>query len=116
MRAPLLLLALLFAGCGTTSGMYEWGEYEDTVFEVCRAPDGFDSQTAIAGLEEMVDEASASEQAVPPGTHAFLGYLYYLNGDVDGAVAAFHSEKELYPESTVFMDGLLKRIGAGSRS
>ena len=114
-RAPLLFASLLLAGC-QASGIYQWGGFEDTVFDVCLTPDGFDNQKAIGELEELIGKANASERGVPPGTHAFLGYLYYLNGDVDGAAAAFMSEKELYPESTVFINGLLERIGAGNRS
>jgi hypothetical protein len=105
------LLAMAACHTGTTS-LYIWDGYEDAVFASCAEPDGFDAQGTIAELEALVERANAEQRGVPPGVHAFLGYLYYREGDVDGALAAFESEKELYPESTVFVDGMLARMGA----
>jgi hypothetical protein len=106
------LLMLLLTGCQGPSGLYEWGGYEDSVYRVCEQPDGFETQAEIDRLEAVVAKANESERGVPPGLHAYLGYLYYTIGDVDSATAAFESEKELYPESVVFVDGLMKRMGA----
>lgn len=108
---PAGLLALLLTGC-QGGPLYEWGSYEDSVYRVCEQPDGFETQAEIERMEALVAKANESERGVPPGIHAHLGYLYYTIGDVDSAAAAFESEKELYPESVVFIDGLMKRMKA----
>jgi hypothetical protein len=47
---------------------------------------------------------------VPPGYHAHLGYLYYQSGKADQALQSFETEKQLFPESTRFMDLLISRM------
>ncbi len=44
--------------------------------------------------------------------HAQLGYLDERTGDHESAVLEFTAERELYPESAVFIDGLLRPASA----
>lgn len=108
------LLCLALASCGGTRSLYAWGEYEESVFTVCAQPDAIDVGREVERLVQLVKASAEAKVDVAPGVHAHLGYLYSLQGDLDTATAAFLSEKELYPESTVFIDGLLARIGARS--
>lgn len=106
------LLCLSLAACGSTRSLYAWGEYEESVYAVCAEPDAIDVGREVERLVQLVKASAEAKVNVAPGVHAHLGYLYSLQGDLDTATAAFLSEKELYPESTVFIDGLLARIGA----
>ena len=105
-------IAGLCVACATTPSRYEWGDFESCIYDVTTNAGGVDVVAEIDRLTLVVEKARESGKLVPPGLHAHLGYLYSLNGEVDTAVAAFESEKELYPESTVFIDGILKRIEA----
>jgi hypothetical protein len=108
------LLCLPLAACGSSRSLYAWGEYEESVYAVCAEPDAIDVGREIERLVQLVKASAEAKVDVAPGVHAHLGYLYSLQGDLDSATAAFLSERELYPESTVFIDGLLARIGAST--
>jgi len=112
-RAAALLCATLTA-CGGTRSLYAWGDYEESVYAVCAEPGAIDVGREVERLVQLVKASGEAKVDVAPGVHAHLGYLYSLQGDLDTATAAFLSEKELYPESTVFIDGLLARIDARS--
>ena len=106
------LLCLPLAACGSSRSLYAWGEYEESVYAVCAEPDAIDVGREVERLVQLVKASAEAKVNVAPGVHAHLGYLYSLQGDLDSATAAFLSEKELYPESTVFIDGLLARLDA----
>jgi hypothetical protein len=55
-------------------------------------------------LEQDYQQARSANQPVPPGFHAYLGYLYYAVGRADQARQEFETEKANFPESTVLMD------------
>ncbi len=61
-------------------------------------------------LEEQIEKAIASGKLVPPGLHAHLGYLYITNGNYDDAISHFNVEKEKFPESEHFINGLIDRM------
>lgn len=110
-RLAALVLASLAAACRSPS-LYEWGGYEDSVYAVTRSAGEVDVGAEIERLTQVVERSRQRDKPVPPGVHAHLGYLHSLAGDLDTAVAAFESEKEQYPEATVFIDGILQRMGA----
>ncbi len=104
------LLAL--AGCTQSQLMYRWGNYESVVYDTYFSPGEADPGTQIAKLTENVERTLAEGKLVPPGVHAHLGYLHYSQGRVDVAREEFLIEKELFPESTAFIDGVLRRMDA----
>ncbi|HYC00555.1 MAG TPA: DUF4810 domain-containing protein [Candidatus Limnocylindrales bacterium] len=111
-------LLMLLAGAATSAcqpqAMYRWGGYEDVLYRSLARPDGSDTATHCAKLAADVQRTLAEGKRVPPGVHAHLGYLYYLEGSVDEARRQFDAERTAYPESAVFVDGLMARLaGAG---
>jgi hypothetical protein len=104
-----LLLVLCFAGCGSTS-YYDWGSYEESVYDVTVRPDGFDLAAEIDSLEQQLEKTEAKQRPIPPGLHAHLGYLHTVSGNADAARAHFEQEKALFPESARFVDLLLERL------
>ncbi len=109
-RAVALGLAVTLASCGT-SGMYAWGHYEDSVYRMTSDEGDFELEAEIEVLQEDLAKARERGERVPPGFHAHLGYLMYLAGDVENARGNMLSEKELFPESAVFVDRTLARMG-----
>jgi hypothetical protein len=114
-RTRLLLLGLaLLAGCGTPTN-YSWGHYEDMVYLAYRAPDNAPPERQIEVLEMDFQKARSKGRPVPPGFHAHLGYLYYLQGKADEARREFETEKAQFPESSVFMDRLLASLSKNGK-
>jgi len=109
--APLLFVAVFGAGCATPS-LYHWGHYEDLLYASWIEPGTADPTTQLARLREDVERAAAEGRRVPPGLWAHLGYLHWLQGDAAAAHEALVRERELFPESAVFVDGLLRRMDA----
>jgi hypothetical protein len=109
-RLAVACALLSFASCEAPKTIFAWGHYEESVYHVCRGAGTFDLAQDIQILAQDVDRARDTGQQVAPGVHAHLGYLYYVSGNVGAAIAQFHAEKLLYPESAKFIDGMLARL------
>ena len=107
-KAILALYCLILSGCATES-LYYWGEYEDLINQMYIKPGSADPATQIAKLKEDIGQASTAGKLVPPGLHAHLGYMYFLQGDTHSAMLEFATEKKLFPEAATFVDGLMNR-------
>ena len=106
------ILALLALTVGCQSGLYAWGTYEESVHALCLNFEEADLQETRAQLDEQLSRLRDHGLPPGPGMYAQLGYLEYLVGNHEVAMGHFNAEKTLYPESTVFMDGLLRRMTA----
>lgn len=103
--------ALVFSsGCSQQAPLYSWGSYEQLIYDMYAEPGSADSVTQVAKLTADISRADGEGTRIPPGVHAHLGYLYYGQGRIDMAVEQFSIEKQLYPESAVFIDGILARM------
>ena len=109
-RGGVLVSCSIIIGCETTKPLYYWGDYETLVYEMYIEPGAADPATQIQKLKEDISEASAEGMHVPPGLHAHLGYMYFLQGNTNDAKLEFETEKKLFPEATKFVDGLMGRI------
>jgi hypothetical protein len=106
----LLLGVCLLSACSTSSGLYHWGSYEDQIYQSYRQPGQQVFAEQIQTLLQDAEKARANNKPVPPGLHAQLAYLHYQNGDASAAIASFEQEKNLYPESKVYMERLIGQI------
>ena len=109
--AAATIAAVLSSSCAQKPLIYRWGVYEDLVYEMYAKPGKADPGTQVAKLSEDVARTEAEGKRVPPGVHAHLGYMYYLQGSTDAAYQEFVTERELFPESATFVDGILRRLG-----
>lgn len=112
LAAIALATAILCAGsgCAKPTSIYRWGAYEDLVYNMYANPGEADPSTQVAQLTEDIARTQAEGQRVPPGVHAHLGFLYYGQGQVDLASEEFNTERQLFPESATFIDGILHRM------
>jgi hypothetical protein len=72
-------LVLLAAGCSTPT-VYYWGHYEHLVYESYAKPGKVPPESQVEQLEADLQKARSANKPVPPGFHAYLGYLYYQLG------------------------------------
>ena len=73
-------------------------------------PEKTSPQQQILALEKDVEKAKAKNAAVPPGLYAHLGLLNLNIQNGPRAIEYFELERQIYPESTVLMDRLLKKM------
>lgn len=113
LSAAALSAAMAAAGCAHREPpLYRWGSYENLVYDMYVNPGKAEPGVQIVKLTEDIQRANAEGQRVPPGVHAHLGYMYYIQGNEGEAMREFAEERELFPESAVFVDGILRRMGA----
>ena len=86
------------------------GVYEPLVYEMYAKPGKADPGTQVAKLSEDILRTQAEGKRVPPGVHAHLGYMYFLLGNTEAAYQAFVTEREMFPESATFINGMLQRL------
>ncbi len=105
----LIPLAMLATAAGCRRDLYSWGPYEDSVYSLYLRADEYDVPVHVEWLSRHLGQAESEGENVPPGFHAHLGYLYYLSGNDSAAVEHLEAEKAKFPESAIFIDGLLER-------
>ncbi|KUM51979.1 DUF4810 domain-containing protein [Rheinheimera sp. EpRS3] len=107
-----LSVLLSLSACKTTESLYYHGEYNKAVYTYFKA-DETTPADQIATLQQIIQAAEAAGKPVAPGIHAHLGLLYFDTGNVPQGQQHFEYEKALFPESTQYLDFLLKsRQGA----
>ncbi len=107
----LLFAAMVLAGCVRKPPLlYDWGSYEDQIYAMYADPGKVPTEDQLQDLERDYQQARAADKPVPPGYHAYVGYLYFQLGKTDQALQSFETEKALFPESATYMDRLIARI------
>ena len=106
----LLLFSALAAGCvSAPKDHYYWGNYEALILAMYAEQGSADPVMQIEKLTADLQQAESIGKPAPPGLYAHLGFMYAMNGDVSQAEVAFNEERELFPESAVFIDGMMER-------
>lgn len=103
-----LLGCVLLTGCHTApKPLYQWESYQPQVYEYFK---GQASAEQVTALERDLQKIRAAGGMPPPGYHAQLGLLYASLGKEEQVVQEFQTEKELFPESSPYMDFLMRKF------
>lgn len=102
--------ALLLSSCATTPSLYGWGNYEATSYAVAKTPSEQNLQRLIQVYEELITHPKGTRQLPPPGICAEYGYLLIKQGKPEEGRKLLEREIALYPESSIFIQTLLKRL------
>ncbi|HEU5295288.1 MAG TPA: DUF4810 domain-containing protein [Burkholderiaceae bacterium] len=73
--------------------------------------EGISPDQQIQEIETHAEKARAANAQLPPGLRAHLGMLYLSVGNPGRAMELWNAEKVAFPESTPYMDQLLRRLG-----
>lgn len=106
------LSALLFGCAQAPKPLYYWEGYQKQLYEQLK---GTGSDDSLLAMEEQKRKADAAGLAVPPGFRAQRGLLLLHRGQPDQARDMFLAEKEAFPESSKYMDFLLKGLVEGKK-
>lgn len=108
LSALAILSTTLVAGCVTRpQPLYYWGDYQNQVYGHFKGEKGPEEQ--ILALEAVREQARAQGKALPPGFQAHLAMLYGQTGRTERLVEQLEAEKRQFPESSTFVDFLLKK-------
>ncbi|MBA4178625.1 MAG: DUF4810 domain-containing protein [Leptothrix sp. (in: Bacteria)] len=117
-RLPLFAVVALLGACAQKGPgpMYLWETFPRQQYEtLLRSGTGAPGEQLLA-LQAHAEKARATGAALPPGFRAHLGMLKLSGGDAQGAREAWLAEKAAFPESTPYMDQLLKRLESPKKS
>lgn len=108
--------SLLLFSCGTTEKVkkpYEWDNYTMATYNYVKVPNDETLQSLLATYQRIMDGQNSENvyrNTVPPGVCADYGYMLILAGKTDEGKALLLKEKELYPESAVFIERVLEMV------
>lgn len=118
-RLAFVVGVLALAGCAQPGPkpLYQWDGYQPAVYQYLKS-NGNEPGTQIAALEAQIEKNKAGGVATPPGMRAHLALLYSKMGDDASAQRYLEAERAAFPESTAYVDFLLKTTPkrAGSNS
>lgn len=103
----------LLGGCAQKGlpPLYMWETFPRMQYDtLLRA--GVSPLEQVGAMEAHAEKARADGAALPPGFRAHLGMLKLSAGDPDQARQLWQGEKAAFPESSPYMDHLLKRLEA----
>ncbi|MCH7385601.1 DUF4810 domain-containing protein [Acinetobacter dispersus] len=107
------LITIGLVGCAAgPQPLYSWGSYTQQTYLMYNQPEKATPSAQIIKLEAEIEKAKAKNLAVPPGLYAHLGLLSLQVNNAQKAVEYFQLERQVYPESTVLMDRLLRKMNA----
>jgi len=113
LRLIIVIFCFSIGGCVTPpEEHYYWGNYEALLLTMYVEPGAADPFTQIEQLTVDIQQAENTGKRVPPGLYAHLGMMYALNGNASQAEAAFHKERDFFPESEVLINGMMARSRA----
>ncbi|MCH7390504.1 DUF4810 domain-containing protein [Acinetobacter dispersus] len=107
------LITIGLVGCAAgPQPLYSWGSYTQQTYLMYNQPEKATPSAQIIKLEAEIEKAKAKNLAVPPGLYAHLGLLSLQVNNAQKAVEYFQLERQVYPESRVLMDRLLRKMNA----
>ncbi|MFQ1050447.1 DUF4810 domain-containing protein [Avibacterium paragallinarum] len=105
---PLLLLIFFLSACGTsTKNMYYWKGYNYTIYDYLKN-DNTSICNQIEEMEKYFNNARKNQLPAAPGAYAHMGLLLIQAGQLDAARQQFLEEKKHFPESSSYIDFLMK--------
>ncbi|MEE9367726.1 MAG: DUF4810 domain-containing protein [Pontiella sp.] len=100
---------LLLTGC-TSPYLYEWGNYDQWLYENYENPK--DDEELYVDLTALITEYEGRKnpavKPMAPGLYAEYGFLLMRRGENTRAIEYYNKEKALWPEATVFMDSMIQ--------
>lgn len=105
------VVLLLLASCKSASKMpmYYWSSYDDRTYRVIKSNEAKDIQKLMETYNEiLMNDAKSSRAMPPPGVCADYGFFLVKEGKADEGKKWLEKEKQLYPESVIFIDRILK--------
>ncbi len=108
-----IVVAVMHVGCAQNSvkPLYNYANYNKSYYESKKNTGEESALKLQTTIEQAIkNKDSGSSGRVPPGMYANLGYIHLKNGKASEAIDNFKKEKTIYPESTHFMDRMIKKV------
>ena len=98
----------ILTSCAVKQPLYTWGNYANTSYNYLKNSDEKATQELIKTYEEIIKKQNGSRKIVPPGIYADYGFILLQANKTNEGKAMLLKEIELYPESKIFIERILK--------
>ena len=107
-----LVGAALLSGCVANNELYQWGDYEETLFVYFHEPDVRDEM--LTNYYAFINTAATTtnKKQLAPGLFAEAGTFMLEAGDIDAAIRFYQLEADRWPESRHLMNTLITNLRA----
>lgn len=112
--ALLIIFPVLLVGCKTTSTLYDWGGYDEGLYEYYHDPVGAKEFPEV--LENHLLELEESGRKPAPGLYAEAGTFNLKAGNTPKAINFYKKEAKTWPESKSLMDSLIENLEKKSKN
>ncbi len=102
--------ACLLSSCTVQKPLYSWAKYEAASYNYLKNSDEKSTQALIENYQKIIDKQTGTRNVVPPGVYADYGYVLLQTGKSAEGKAFLIKEIELYPESKIFINRILKML------
>ena len=113
MTKKFLLMALaivVLSGCARNHGLYEWGQYQETLFVVYHEPEV--KEDMLKQYLDFVENGGTETHPIAPGLLAEAGTFMLERGDIDAAIKYYRMEYDAWPESQPMLGMLIENLEA----
>lgn len=102
------IAAVILSSCSAPTNLYTWSKYEKSSYNYLKNRD----EKSNANLEEeyknIIKKQKGVRGIVPPGVYADYGFFLLQANRVDEGKAMLTKETDLYPESKIFIEKIIK--------
>ncbi len=105
-----LFVAALAASCTVQKPLYSWYNYNTTSYNYLKNADDASTQQLLESYQKIIEKQKGSRGVVPPGIYADYGFLLLKVNKTTEGKSMLAKEMELYPESKVFIERILKML------
>jgi hypothetical protein len=106
--SQLAFVSMLFISCEPQKNLYSWGNYSNASYSYLKNSDEKSTQELIEIYKKLIDKQTGTRMVPPPGICADYGFLLLQQGKTDEGKALLEREVELYPESAIYIERVLK--------
>ncbi|ROQ19794.1 hypothetical protein EDC38_0382 [Marinimicrobium koreense] len=100
----------LLSACVAPQTMYDWGQYEQTLFVHYHEPAL--KKEALADYIAFVEQGGRPDHPLAPGLYAEAGTFLLEEGDLSGAMRFYQMEYDAWPESRPMLGTLIENLEA----
>lgn len=104
-----ILAAIALTACGSVQKpLYSWDKYNASSYAYLKNSDEKSTQALIETYQKIIEKQTGSRGVVPPGIYADYGFILLQADKTTEGKDMLAKEIELYPESKVFIERILK--------
>lgn len=104
----ILVMALAIAGCANQRNLYQWGNYEETLFVYFHEPAVKDEM--LKNYFAFIEASQSEPKKLAPGLFAEAGTFMLERGNRDAAIRFYQLEHDSWAESRPLMATLIKNL------